>query len=87
MLQLLLLFFLPMTQLKLSAKFPSLDKQSPIIQYAIQKLAAVHLARYSFSSEDERSIAVKYLTNRKQCWMNYAIALAKYNKDQMPFHA
>jgi len=85
MLRLLLLFFLAMTQLKLSAKFPSLDKKSLIIQYAIQKLAAVHLAHYRFSSEDESNIAVKYFTNRKQWWMNYPNALANTIKTKCLF--
>jgi hypothetical protein len=56
-------------------------------RYFSDKLkAAIHVARYRFAGKDERSIAVTYLTQCKQWWMNYANALAKYNKELMPFH-
>ncbi len=56
-------------------------------RYFSDKLkASVHVARYRFAGKDERSIAVKYLTDCKQWWMNYTNALAKFNKEEMPFH-
>jgi hypothetical protein len=48
--------------------------------------AGVHLARYRYTGKDERVAAVKYLTSCKKWWMNYSNALAKYNKETMPFH-
>lgn len=56
-------------------------------RYFSDKLkAAVHVARYRLAGTDERPQAVKYLTGCKRWWLNYTSALAKYNKDEMPFH-
>ena len=55
-------------------------------RYFSDKLkAAVALARYRYKGDDQRELAIKYLTDCSGHWMNFTKTVTTFNKDSFPF--